>query len=276
MSPRILVTGATGKVGRHLVQQLSQAGQTVRAGAHSPHKAGLLAAPGVEVVPFDFDDDASLRAALQGIETLVLITPPDARQVDWAIRTLDLAKAAGVKRVVRMSVLAAAMEPGIRLGRWHRTVERYLQGSGLEWTIVRPGPFMQNFLGMYPRGEAGFALPVGAASVNHIHVEDVARALSAVTLSRGHAGKVYMVTGSQPLPLRDAVERLSQDFRRSTPAEAREAWLESGRPAWFVEVLLELFAAFDTGAVGMETSTLEDLTGSKARGFEAFAEEQAA
>ena len=67
-----------------------------------------------EVVPFDFDERDSIVAALDGIEILVLITPPDRRQVDWAIKTIDIAKAQGVQRIVRMSVLAAAMEPGMR------------------------------------------------------------------------------------------------------------------------------------------------------------------
>jgi uncharacterized protein YbjT (DUF2867 family) len=219
-------------------------------------------------------------AALQDIDTLVLLTPPDARQVDWAVRTIDLAQAAGVSRVVRMSVLAAAMEPGIALGRWHRTVERYLSASDMDWTIVRPGPFMQNFLGMYPASNEGFRLPVGDAAVNHIHVADVARALATVTLEEGHSKHIYMLTGGQPLSLAEAAKVLSQGkknigYDQVSLAQARKEFIASGRPEWFVEILLELFGAFNTGAVGLKTSTFEDLTGQAPMPFADFAREAA-
>ena len=264
------------------MRALQERGLPIRAAAHTAEKGARLAGPNTEVVALDFDTPETIAAALRGIDTVALITPPDARQVDWAIQTIDLAKAAGVKRIVRMSVLAAAMEPGIRLGRWHRTVERYLAASGLDWTVVRPGPFMQNFAGMYPRSTEGFALPVADAPVNHIHVADVALALAAVLTGEGHAGRTYMVTGDQPLTFAAATEVLNEAagggpaYRQVSADEARAAFLASGRPAWFVEILLELFAAFGTGAVGLRTSTFQDLTGHRPRPFAAFAEQTAA
>lgn len=275
MNAKILITGATGKVGRHLVRELQDRGRSLRAGVHSPEKAAFIAGRDTESVSLDFDRPETIAAALDGVDTVALLTPPDARQVDWAIRTIDLAQAAGVKRIVRLSVLAAAMEPGIQLGRWHRTVERYLEGSELEWSIVRPGPFMQNFLGMYPSGAEGFALPVGAAPVNHIHVADVARALAAVIATDGHSSSTYMVTGGGAQTLAEAAALLGKQYEAISAEQAKASFLAGGMPPWFVDVLLELFAAFGTGAVGLETSTFADLTGRKPISFGTFARELA-
>lgn len=281
MKHRILITGATGKVGRHLTRILTAADRPVRAAVHTPAHAADLAGTGAELVHFDFEHANLVSDALKEVHTVVLLTPPDARQVDWATETIDRAKAAGVSRIVRLSVLAAAMEPGIRLGRWHRTVERYLQASGLDWSIVRPSPFMQNFQGMYPSTAGGWALPAADAAVNHIHVADVARALAEVTLSSAHDGRIYMVTGPGPLTMQEAAARIAAagstaSYTAISPDEARAAFSSSGRPAWLVEILLELFAAFRTGAVGLSTSTFEDLTGEPLRTFDDFAAEIAA
>jgi uncharacterized protein YbjT (DUF2867 family) len=277
MNSKVLVTGATGKVGRALVNKLEEVGVSVRAGLHSQWKTCGFENPDTELVPFDFEDTETIRAAVQGVHTVVLLTPADSRQVDWAIRTIDHAKQAGVKRIVRMSVLAAAMEPGIQLGRWHRTVERYLVGSGLDWTIVRPGPFMQNFLGLYPSTEDGFRLPLGSTAINHIHTEDVAAALAAVVIGRGHSKHIYMLTGADPLPFAKATQILAEatgkplDYRQVSLEDARSDFLAAGRPAWLVDVLIELFSAFDTGAVALQTSTFKDLTGQTPTSFAAFA-----
>jgi uncharacterized protein YbjT (DUF2867 family) len=181
-----------------------------------------------------------------------------------------------------MSVLAAAIEPGIQLGRWHRTVERYLMSSGLDWTIARPGPFMQNFLGMYPASEDGFRLPVGKATVNHIDVSDVAKALAAIIKGTEHSERIYMITGGEAMTLAQATETLAEargsviEYRQISSHQAREDFIASGRPQWFVDVLLELFAAFETGAVGLRTSTFQDLTGQTPKSFGTFAAEVAA
>lgn len=282
MKPRILITGATGKVGRSLVAELSAAGIPHRAAVHSPQKGGPLRGPNTQTVRFDFDDDESICTALEDIETLVLITPPSDRQVDWATRTIDLAKEMGVQRVVRLSVLAAAMEPGITLGRWHRIVERYLQASNLDWTIVRPGPYMQNFLGLYPGADDGLHLPVGEAPVNHIDVRDVARALAAVITGSGHSGQIHMVTGGQPLTMAQAMATLGPALGRApayhdaSVGETRATLVQAGHPRWLVDVLLELFAALSTGAVGLQTPTFRELTGKDPTTLDAFARAQAA
>ena len=135
---------------------------------------------------------------------------------------------------------------------------------------------MQNFLGMYPSGPNGFRLPAGDALVNHIHVADVARALAAVVRLLHRFRRHVHGDGSAATELGRSGWPLGRGFESVTNETAREEFLKAGGPAWLVDILLELFAAFRTGAVGMKTSSFEDLTGQKPRDFEAFAAEQRA
>ena len=282
MSAKILVTGATGKVGSELLAVLQEKGIAVRAGVRNRDKAQAIAGPGTEIVDLDFEKPETLASALSGVDTLALITPPDHRQVDWATLAIDMAVQAGVERIVRLSVLAAQMEPGIQLGRWHRTVERYLQAAGPRWSIVRPGPFMQNFLGMYPSTDGHFSLPVGDARVCHIDVADVGRALAEVIIGQGHDGKIYTVTGGEALTMDEATRILSREsgrdfgFSNVSPEITRQAMLDAGRPEWLTGILSQLFAALSTGAVAVTTPTLEELTGRGPTSFETFARRTAA
>jgi uncharacterized protein YbjT (DUF2867 family) len=274
---KILVTAARGKVGHSLINQLARHGHRVRAGMHSLDDLPALPS-NVEPVTLEFADAHSVRTAMDGVDTVVLITPPSPLQVDYATVAIDMAKEAKVRHVVRLSVLAAAMEPGIQLGRWHRVVERYLQASGLEWTIVRPGPFFQKLQGMYSHANRCFELPAADAPVNHIDVDDVASALSEI-LEAGstHTGKIHMVTGKEGLTFADIARRLSvttgKDYRYEAldPKLARDQF-SARLPAPLVPVVVELFSAFRTGAVGMKTSTFHDLVGRDPRSIEDFAE----
>jgi uncharacterized protein YbjT (DUF2867 family) len=271
-----LITAANGKVGHALAHHLASRGLSVRAGVHDPKKAKGRLPAGVEVVPLDLSNADSVAAALEGIDTVALITPPSPAQVDQATLMIDLAKEAGVRRVVRLSILAAAMEPGIQLGRWHRTVERYLQASGLAWSILRPGPFFQNLFGMYGPNGSAFELPVSDAAVNHIDVGDVAAFFAELVVDPTHDGQVHMVTGPEALRFSEIAERLSRatgTSYRYTVVEADEAdeRLAAQLPAWLAPILSQLFAAFRSGAVGMKTSTFEDVMRSKPRDIDAFA-----
>lgn len=277
---RILVTAANGKVGHRLVHELAERGLQIRAGVHSPERAEGRFDDSVEIVALDFENPRSLTTALEGIDSVALITPPAREQVEYATRFIDLAKEAGVRRIVRLSVLAAAMEPGIQLGRWHRVVERYLQASGLQWSIVRPGPFFQNLVGMYGAKDGNFALPAAEAPVNHIDVADVALAMAEILDCEAHDGQVHMITGTGPLSFSEIARRLSQGSGReyaytAVEPEAAHVAFSQQLPDWLATILSELFAAFRTGAVGMKTSTFEELTGRAPRTIDDFARELA-
>lgn len=276
MKAKILVTGATGNVGREIANKLSSEGVFFRAGIHSMNKAQSLENEYTETVHLDYEKPETINNALEGIETMILITPPHYKQVEWAVLMIDKAKEMGVKRVIRLSVIAAAMEPGILLGRWHRTVERYLQASGMDWTIIRPGPFMQNFLGMYMPKSGAYQLPISNSLVNHIDARDVAKIAVKVIVDANHSCKIYMVTGGEAMNFNEAAEIITDEIQEKisyqdvTKEVASEAMIEAGRPEWLVNVLGELFTAFKMGAVSGKFDTYRELTNEEPRTFEEF------
>ncbi len=280
MSSRILVTSAAGKVGRSVVKQLQEIGIGVRAAVRNPEKAADLEGPNTEIVSFDFDQPELVRMAVQGIGALCLITPPHFKQVEWATETIDRAIEAGVQRIVRLSVRVADLIPSTKMTRWHRTVERYLKATDCAWTIVRPTPFMQNFMGLAPRNPHGYFFPVPEdVHTCHMDIQDAALVLAKALTESGHAGKTYTITGSESRSFHDMCNIMSNKAGRDFPCnyvsdgESRKVMLSAGMPDWLAELVLELFGIIRTGAVSEPLEGYEQLTGRKPTPFERFAEE---
>src|SRR5262249_4234416 len=134
----ILVTGASGTVGKEVVKALIAAGARFRAGYRTrPQNLPT----GVDGVALDYDKPETVRPALQGVETVFLLS----NTVSLEQGVVDAAKRAGVRRVVKLSAYSAE-EEGFIFGRWHRAVEKHIEASGLAWTFLRPNNFMQNVL----------------------------------------------------------------------------------------------------------------------------------
>ena len=274
MRETFLITGATGKVGSAVARAL--AAQGIR--ARLAHHAAASDIDSHDVVPFDYDDPATIRAALDGVDGLFLLTPPSNRQTDWAALTIDLAMGAGVDRIVRLSVAAAPLVPGIQLGRWHRMTERYLQASGARWTIVRPVPYMQNFLGMYSTADDGaLTAPLGDGAISYVDAEDVGRFCAWALQNDDTIGEIYTVTGNDVLPTSDAVATLETAlgtaiaYRPAAIGDWRRQMAAGGAPDWFVNALAELFTALGSGAVSATTSTLANTLPSPPTSFTDFA-----
>lgn len=281
MSQKILVTGATGTIGTHVVSELAKRGASVRAAARGAGKASLPA--GVEPAELDFADAASIDRALQGVSAAFLLTPLAADQVELGTRFIDRAKAAGVKRIVKLSALGSDIEPGIQLGRWHRAVERHLEASGIEHTILRPNNFMQNFASYYPPDAEGVIyLPWGNAAVSFIDGRDVGRVAAVALTDAGHAGKAYTLTGPAAFTVAEAAATLSiVSGRKITYVDvpedaARGAMLGMGLPAWMVDAMMELHAIDKAGYASVVTDEVAKITGTPARSFADFAKEHAA
>src|SRR4051812_20346132 len=208
----ILVTGATGNVGRLVVERLTRAGAAVRAMTRHPEAATLP--EGVEVVRGDLEDPDTLSAALRGVERMYLF--PVART---ARQVVDLARRAGVARIVVLS--SGAVTTGYDT-TFHLPVERAAEESGLEWTHVRPGEFALNKLWLW--GPQIRAAP-GA---------DIAEGAAAALLEAGHTGRALTVCGPAPLSHRDQVRAiaaaLGEEVRleQVTRAEAREIYRAQG------------------------------------------------
>lgn len=142
LSGTVLVTGASGNTGRPLVEALVNRGASVRAMVRAQGDSARLAA-GVEPAVADFDDPASLRAALEGTVAAYLVTPSSEKAEEQQRRFADLAARAGVGRLVVLSQLGADRESPVRFLRYHGAVEEHVRGLGIPHTFLRPNLFFQ-------------------------------------------------------------------------------------------------------------------------------------
>jgi uncharacterized protein YbjT (DUF2867 family) len=149
----ILVTGATGHVGQHLVPQLFEMGEPVRVFTRDARKVAHLDSR-IERAIGDFDKPDSLEAALHGVDRLFLVTYETRQDCNM----LEAARRAGVRQVVKLSTLEAG-NPALQIGKWHREREQLIEASGIPWTFLRPGMFMTNTAEWWAdsiQGRAGF------------------------------------------------------------------------------------------------------------------------
>ncbi|WP_242923306.1 SDR family oxidoreductase [Pontibacter liquoris] len=278
----ILVTGATGTVGREVVKQLSMLDGNlvrVRAGVHSLIKGeNLRRLPEVEVVEMNFEDPASLHAAFTHVDKVLLITPFTEDQVQMLKTLVDEAKKRGVQHIIRLSAMGADASPGITLGRQHREMEKYIEASGMAYTFLRPAGFMQNFLNYADsiRHQGKFYQPTGTGKVGYIDVRDIATVAVEVLTGSGHEGKVYELTGPEAISGEEVAQIFSNVLGKPVAfvdvpeEEARKAMLEH-MPAWMVDALLELNSIYKAGYSSATTDTVEEVTDRMPHAFEQFA-----
>ncbi len=223
----ILVTGATGNVGRRVVTALVNAGVRVRALTRTSSKA--LFPAGVEVVEGDLSRPLSIAPAFRGVERMYLFpAPATARQV------VALAKESGVRRIVVLS--SGAVEYGADT-KFHLPVEQAVQDSGLEWTHIRPGEFMLNKLWLWGpsiRAERDVRDPFPDAAWYPVHEQDVADAAALVLTADRYAYKAYTLNGPELISHREQAQAISQAigsairFEQVTPERAREIYRAQG------------------------------------------------
>jgi uncharacterized protein YbjT (DUF2867 family) len=278
----ILVTGATGTIGSSTVKALKAKGARFKVGTRSPDK---LKGQGVEAVPFDWDKPETFGPALQGVEKLFLLTPASEKQTQYTQSLVDAAKKAGVKHIVKLSVMGADAEPGISLGRMHRDSEKAIKSSGIAWTMLRPTFFMENFFNYYgadPKKDSTVYNPHGQGKAVWVDGRDVGEVAAAVLTGQGHEGKAYDLTGPEALGDAEALAILGQALGRKytyvdVPEEAaRKAMLDMQMPAWLVDGFMELNMLVKNNWAATPATGVKDVLGRPPRSFQQYAKDYAA
>lgn len=272
----ILVTGASGTVGREVVRLLSEAGAEVRAGAHRP-RSDAPWPPSVREVVIDFESPATIAEACDGAGSIYLLTPQVPSATEYVESVLEAARAAGVERIVRHSMHDAPH--GLdALSRWHREAEDAVLSSGFSSTILRPNAFMQNFATIYAPGirdEGSFRLPLGQARLSSVDTRDVAACAAAVLLGSGHGGAAYTLTGPQSLSGEEMATTLSmvtgRPVRYLDEAEDADDPPRDREAIALSEALVELSAEMRTGKLGAVSDDAERLLGRPPGTFLQFA-----
>ncbi len=215
----IAITGATGQLGRLVVESLKRRvpADRIVALVRSPEKAANLS---VETRTFDYNaPPATLASALAGVETLLLISGNEVgRRVPQHRNVVAAAKQAGVRRVVYTSVLHADTSL-LDLAAEHRATEEALKASGLAYTILRNGWYTENYTGSVPGAIAGGAV-VGSARDGRISGAtraDLAEAAAVVLAGAGHEGRTYELAGDDAWTLADLAAEVSRQTGRTIP-----------------------------------------------------------
>jgi uncharacterized protein YbjT (DUF2867 family) len=246
----ILITGATGTVGKEIVKLLARPEERIRVMVRDRNKAASVTYPGVDVVEGDFGRLQTLDDAVAGTTKALLLAPPGEHQPEFESNFATAASRSNLRHIVKISALGADPESPARFLRGHGESERRIVDSGVPYTFLRPGPFMQNFLGfresIIHKGE--FYAPMGEGRVSIVDARDVAAVAAEVLEEFGHENKVYEVTGPESLTYAEMAGALSFELEKPVtyvdvpPEAAGDAMRQSGMTPWMVDGILELYA----------------------------------
>lgn len=255
----ILVTGATGNVGRHLVSLLGLRGVPSRAVSRHPDKLQGLLAP-IEPFSGDLRDAPTVTRAFEGVDDLFLL--PMFGEADGVV--IDEAKRVGVRRVVMISTVAP---DDTIIGARHRETETRLTLSGLAHTILRTGAFMSNALDWAGsiRSKGAVYSPVPDAETAPIAPRDIAAAAAAALLAPAASGQVFELTGGEALTTRAQIRILSEVLKRSIDCveisigDMAARMASQGAPTWLIDAVSEQMGRIREGRSLLITCQFEEL-----------------
>jgi len=238
--------------------------------------------PGVTSTVGDFDDPASLRRALEGVDRAFLLTNSTERTEAQQIAFVEAAQAQRVGHLVKLSQLAAEQQSPVRFLRYHAAVEAALTNSTVGWTFVRPNLILQAYLPFAPAiAQGALAAPIGDAAVSVVDARDIAAVAAAALTEDGHAGKTYTITGPAAVSHADIATALGNaigrpvSFESIPPKEFIAMVTGAGMPQWQAEGLAEDYAHYDRGEAGAVSPDVQRVTGINARSVHDFANDYA-
>jgi NAD(P)H dehydrogenase (quinone) len=260
------VTGATGEIGRRVAARLAASGERarllVREASRAPQHDGHA------VAEFGgYDDPDGMRRAFDGVSTLLLVSGREAAdRVAQHTRAVDAARAAGVGRIVYLSVISAAPDATFTFARDHFHTEQHIQASGMAFTFSRQNLYMD--LVPLLAGEDGVIRgPAGDGRLAPVLRDDVADALLAMLTGPGHEGMTYELTGPESSTLAELAAAVSATadrivtFRDETLEEAYASRAAYGAPEWEVEGWISTYTAIAAGEFDVVTDHVARLTG---------------
>lgn len=261
---KILVTGATGTVGGHIVEQLLSKGVEVRALSRNPKNSSFT--PEVHSVAGDLNNPETLQVHLQTVDSLFLITQSDQTEAKYLAnqRIIQMAKEADVKKIVALMDYEG------------NPIESIIQDSGMDWTILRPAEFMKNALyfwaeSIQKEGIVRTGFP-DALSVR-IHEADIAAVAVKALTEEDHHGKIYTLTGPQSLSNRSAVTQISKiigkpiELIELTEEQVRQNAKIQGFDDEFIEDFIIGMVKNPPESNCKVLPTVEQITGKPARTF---------
>ncbi|WP_049660027.1 NAD(P)H-binding protein [Kitasatospora sp. MY 5-36] len=273
----ILVTGATGNIGRALLEDLRAHGAGPLRGL-TRDAARARFPEGVEVREGDFADPAALASALDGVRSLFLVS-----RIGSDAEILAAARRSGVEHVVLVSSITVQTHPHLGPARENAAVERLLMDSGMAWTVLRPTQFASNALWWASaiRERRTVRVPYADTGLPTVHPADIAAVARVALTEPGHRGRIYALTGPRLVTARQQLEAVAAALGREVPvaetgrAEAhRELSALLGAEA--ADAVLDVTGGDVNDELLEVRDTVEAVTGSPARPFHRWVSENIA
>ncbi|QNE21793.1 NAD(P)H-binding protein [Kribbella qitaiheensis] len=272
----LLLTGATGNVGRELSRELDASDVTFRVLVRDLGRAATLPARAERVVG-DLADPATLRPAFEGVTRLFLLVPGIG--LDHTSNALAAAVAAGVRHIVLLSSFNVLGDPIPAMGRWHHEREKMIRASGIPATMLRPGGYMTNAVEWLATiREDGFVLdPTGPGRYAPIDPADIGAVAARVLTEDGHEHAEYVLTGDEVFTVAEQVAVLAKAIGRdievrevATPAEVIRSRYPGGAPPALAAALLDALTRARADTIGLRTNTVEHLLRRRPTTFESW------
>ncbi len=278
----ILVTGATGQVGYHLMEALADLHAEATAMVRVPAKAAdLPGSPNHLVATLDGPPPADV---LRTFDRVFLLSPAHEGQVELELIFIDALLAAGHRPHIVKVAADGFEDPDceVRFMRSHREIAVHLDASGLPVTYLAPSLYMENLLESADtiRDQGTIFAPAGQGRVGFVAASDVAKAAARVLTGEGHEGQTYVLTGPQALTYADVAARVSAvlarevDYGDLPESLAKDQMLAGGLSPWQAAGTVELFDWIRQGGTDSVTPTVPDLTGEDARTLDDWLSDQ--
>jgi NAD(P)H dehydrogenase (quinone) len=263
-APSIAITGATGQLGGRVARRLAALGQPQRLIVRDPARAPQLAV--AEIVQATYEDGPAMRAALQGVRTLFLVSGDGPERLAQHYSAIDAANAANVERIVYTSFLAAAPQATFTHAREHYLTEQRIRATGSGYTFLRPSFYLDKFPGWFSQ-EGIIRGPAGNGTIAWVSRDDLADVAVAVLTTHGHDGASYDITGLQPRTLAQAAREFSRvtglrtSYQPETIEEARASRMQYNPTEWQLDAWVSTYVAIATGEMSVVSHTVQALTG---------------
>ena len=279
----ILVLGATGNVGPHVVSSLTALGEAPRVLVRDADRARTLLGDEVEVIAGDVTEPGVLAGAIDGVDSVFLLSPHSFAMADLQLRVIRAVRRTGI-RIVKLSGTSSAITPdGPYACREHWEVERVLDGSGQPFVILRPNSFMQVLVGQLMmsalRATGTVVNPIGAAGISLIDARDVGAVAARVLTRPDWDGQTLALTGPRPLGYAELAALVSARTGEVatvvdvTLDQVRASLIGRGMAEWEADHFREMYELFRAGESEFVTDTVREVTGAAPRTIEAYLDE---
>jgi len=249
MEQKILVTGATGTIGSHVVKFLKDKNAYFSAMVRSVEKEKPFKDQGIETVIADLSEQDALKRAMHDIEILFLLSATSPLSPELQGNAVKVAKESGVKHIVKVAARGSSKNANFNIGKWHGLTEEEIRQSGIPYTFLHAHTFMQNLLfdADTVKKENAIYSTQGDGKIPMIDTRDIAAvATTVLTAPDVHAFKTYELTGPEAVSYHEIARELTRllgreiSYKKQTPEEGRKAMLDGGMPEWLVDDMIKL------------------------------------